>query len=471
MAGRLAFLDAVFFFVVTAALALFQTAARGIGLNPSTMEALGQAAIASAACVAVLYVTKMHEPPMVRTVGALAHRLVASSVLIVVVLGGVFVAMPAPKASHPRLAIGVAVVLALFGVMRTLVYVLQSMYRERVLIVGVGPLAQELVESMRRFNVVVRLVSDDAAVPTRLVRQLIAGSVTDFRTIVGEFKPHRIIVALAERRGWLGVADLVDQRVRGVVVENATDAYERLAGQLVIDSMLPSDLVFGSGFTARPLYIAAARAGSAVAAVVTLIVLSPLLGLIAMLIKLDSPGPVFFVHERVGRHGKPFKLFKFRTMQGEPNPSAWVRDNARRITRVGRWLRVFRLDEVPQLVNVLCGHMNIVGPRPHPVSNYELFDASIPYYTVRSVVKPGITGWAQVRYGYANSLEEEAEKMRYDLYYIKHQSPALDLRILLDTVKVVLRRRGASVTMRREGALDDDRTDARLARYNHHGVS
>jgi exopolysaccharide biosynthesis polyprenyl glycosylphosphotransferase len=471
MADRLAFLDAVFFFVVTTALALFKTTAQGIGLNPSTLAAFGHAAIATAACVAVLYVTKMHEPPMARTFATLTHRLIVSCVLIVVVLGAVFIALPAPKTSHPRFAVGVGIVVVLFGAMRTLVYAAQCMRRERVLIVGIGPLAYELVDTMRRLNVIVRLVSDDAAVPTRGLRQLIAGSLAHFRTVIDEFKPHRIIVALAERRGCLGVADLVDQRVRGVLVEDASDAYERLAGQLAIESILPSGLVFGSGFAARPLYIAVARMCSAVAAVLTLVVLSPLLGLIAVLIKLDSPGPVFFLHERVGRYGKPFNLIKFRTMQDEPNPSAWVRDNIRRITRVGRWLRIFRLDEVPQLVNVLSGHMNLVGPRPHPVSNYELFNANIPYYSVRSVVKPGITGWAQVKYGYANSLEEEAEKMRYDLYYIKHQSPVLDLRILLDTVKVVLGRQGASVTMRLEGALDDNRPDARLARSKHHGVS
>jgi lipopolysaccharide/colanic/teichoic acid biosynthesis glycosyltransferase len=325
---------------------------------------------------------------------------------------------------------------------------------------------------MRRLNVIVRLVSDDTAVPSRALRQVIAGSLTHLRAILNEFKPHRIIVALAERRGCLGVADLVYQRVRGVIVEDAIDAYERLAGQLAIESMLPSGLAFGSGFAARPLYVAVARVCSAVAAVVTLVVVSPLLGLIAVFIKLDSPGPVFFLHERLGRYGKPFKLIKFRTMRDAPGgPSEWVRDNFRRITRVGRWLRLFRLDEVPQLVNVLRGDMNLVGPRPHPVSNYELFNASIPYYSLRSVVKPGITGWAQVLYGYANSLEEEAEKMRYDLYYIKHQSPALDLRILLDTVKVILGRQGASATLRREGALDDDRPDARHARYTHHNVS
>jgi len=122
----------------------------------------------------------------------------------------------------------------------------------------------------------------------------------------------------------------------------------------------------------------------------------------------------------------------------EASPSEWARDNDDRITRVGRWLRRFRLDELPQFVNILRGDMNLVGPRPHPVTNYELFLATVPYYALRATVRPGVTGWAQVRYGYANNLEEETEKMRYDLYYIKHRSFGLDLRILLDTAKIVL---------------------------------
>jgi lipopolysaccharide/colanic/teichoic acid biosynthesis glycosyltransferase len=155
---------------------------------------------------------------------------------------------------------------------------------------------------------------------------------------------------------------------------------------------------------------------------------------------------VLFVQERIGRNGRPFPLMKFRTMHpAEERPSEWVRDNGDRITRVGRWLRKFRLDELPQLWNVLAGHMNLVGPRPHPASNYQLFIERIPFYAFRSLVRPGITGWAQVRYGYANDLKEETEKMRYDLYYIKHRSIRLDMEILLRTVQVVLLGRDAKL--------------------------
>jgi lipopolysaccharide/colanic/teichoic acid biosynthesis glycosyltransferase len=155
---------------------------------------------------------------------------------------------------------------------------------------------------------------------------------------------------------------------------------------------------------------------------------------------------MFFVQRRIGADGRPFGLIKFRTMaDAAERRSEWARDNTSRITRVGHWLRRFRLDELPQLVNVLRGHMNFVGPRPHPESNYQLFCEHIPLYGCRASVRPGITGWAQVRMGYANGLEEETEKMRYDLYYIKHRSFGLDARILLETVLVVLVERAWSL--------------------------
>ena len=181
------------------------------------------------------------------------------------------------------------------------------------------------------------------------------------------------------------------------------------------------------------------QAVSLLVAVLGLIVLAPLFGLIALAIRLDSRGPVLFVQDRVGLYGRRFRLLKFRTMRSASvHPSEWARDNGDRITRVGKWLRKIRLDELPQFVNVLRGEMNLVGPRPHPTTNVELFRDNIPYYWLRLRVRPGITGWAQVRYGYANDLQEETEKMRYDLFYIKHASLWLDLRILFATTKIVL---------------------------------
>jgi lipopolysaccharide/colanic/teichoic acid biosynthesis glycosyltransferase len=179
------------------------------------------------------------------------------------------------------------------------------------------------------------------------------------------------------------------------------------------------------------------------------VLVAPLLAALAAAIKLDSRGPVFFIQDRAGRDGRPFGLIKFRTMHPAVEArSEWVLDNMDRITRLGRWLRRFRLDEIPQLVNVLRGEMNLIGPRPHPTCNHAIFMERIAYYAIRASVRPGVTGWAQVRYGYANNLEEETEKMRYDLYYIKNRSSWLDIRILLETVGIIIFGQGASEVRR-----------------------
>jgi lipopolysaccharide/colanic/teichoic acid biosynthesis glycosyltransferase len=214
--------------------------------------------------------------------------------------------------------------------------------------------------------------------------------------------------------------------------------------------MPPSRVIFSHEFTRAPFQPAFARALSLLVAIAGLIVLAPVMAAIALAIKLDSRGSVFFVQQRAGRYRRPFNLIKFRTMDPvEGRHSEWEQDNSDRVTRCGWWLRRFRLDELPQLINMLRGDMNLVGPRPHPMTNLELLvltarnmsevsGDAIPYYSLRCSVRPGITGWAQVRYRYANSLEQEMEKIRYDFYYLKHRSVRLDIRILFETVRIVV---------------------------------
>jgi lipopolysaccharide/colanic/teichoic acid biosynthesis glycosyltransferase len=266
-----------------------------------------------------------------------------------------------------------------------------------------------------------------------------------FSQVVAATRPERIVIAMADRRGRVPEGPLLESRFRGVMVEDGVDFFERVTGKLAIESLRPSSLILSDGFRHADFRLSRVREAlrrgvTVVVALLGLILASPVLALIALAIRLDSSGPAVFVQDRVGRGGLPFGLIKFRTMRYETGTRAseWVLDNVDRITRVGKWLRRFRLDEIPQLINVVRGEMDLVGPRPHPVSNYRLFLENIPYYGYRSVVRPGITGWAQVRYGYANGLEEETEKMRYDLYYIKHRCLRLDLRILIETLMVLL---------------------------------
>ena len=319
----------------------------------------------------------------------------------------------------------------------------------RVLILGSGPMASKLIEQIEAPGspryAVAGIVDDeqpDADSPDA-ARWL--GPCDRLADIVERVHPACIVVAVADRRDGLPLQSLLESRVRGILVEDALDFYERLTGKIAIEALRPSVLIMARGFRNHGATQTMARLVSMVVAAVGLMLAAPLLAALAIAIKLDSRGPVFFVQQRAGQDGRPFGLVKFRTMHPSAEArSEWVLDNLDRITPLGRWLRRFRLDELPQLVNVLSGEMNLIGPRPHPTSNHAVFANQIAYYGLRNSVRPGVTGWAQVRYGYANNLEEETEKMRYDLYYIKNRSLWLDARILLETVGIIIFGQGAS---------------------------
>jgi exopolysaccharide biosynthesis polyprenyl glycosylphosphotransferase len=221
---------------------------------------------------------------------------------------------------------------------------------------------------------------------------------------------------------------------------------EKTSGKIGIDGLYPSWLIFGDGFNSRPGFLVLHRLVSMVASLVLSVLSLPLLPLIALSIKISSPGPVLYRQKRVGENGTIFTCFKFRTMRRDAEADTgptWAGDDDPRITLVGRVLRLTRLDEIPQLWNVLRGDMSFVGPRPERPEFVEWLVREIPYYRLRHVIAPGITGWAQIRYQYGNSVEDAKEKLQYDLFYIKNRSIGLDLLILFDTIKICLLGRGA----------------------------
>ncbi|MDY6984285.1 MAG: sugar transferase [Pseudomonadota bacterium] len=322
------------------------------------------------------------------------------------------------------------------------------------LILGTGAFAAELVDVILAqpeagYELVGVVSAQTSAGGGRFHGIPILGTADELNSIVSRTGAERIIVALPPSSGLLPDYQLIEARISNeVIVLDGDDVYELLTGKLRIEALEPRRMIFNRELMPSSFAMAAARLMSFLVAVPALIVLAPFLLLIALAIRLDSEGPVLFVQERVGLGGKPFKLLKFRSMRPEDNrKSEWAGDNSHRITKVGRILRKYRLDELPQLINVLRGDMNLVGPRPHPASNFRMFvlvsrntpecGFQIPYYSLRTMVRPGITGWAQVRYRYANNLTEEIEKLRFDLYYVKHYSILLDLRILYETVAVV----------------------------------
>jgi exopolysaccharide biosynthesis polyprenyl glycosylphosphotransferase len=321
--------------------------------------------------------------------------------------------------------------------------------RTRLLVLGAGPMAARLIEEIETSQhgryVVAGVVDNEAPDDSAPCHARWLGTCDQLGEIVARVQPAKIVVAVENRRDRLPLQSLLESRASGIGVEDAIELYERITGKMAIEALRPSTLILSKGFRNHGAAEATGRVVSVIVAAVALVLVSPLLLAIALLVKLDSRGPVLFVQPRAGRHGVPFGLLKFRTMHPcDDRPSEWVVDNAFRITRVGKWLRRFRFDELPQFVNVLRGEMNLIGPRPHPVSNHAAFMANIAYYGLRSTVRPGLTGWAQVKYGYANNLEQETEKMRYDLYYIKNRTLWLDLQILFESVAIVLLGHGCS---------------------------
>ena len=235
-------------------------------------------------------------------------------------------------------------------------------------------------------------------------------------------------------------------RLSGLEIEESTSFFEHASGRIAVESMLPSWLIFSEGFKSSPLRAVAKRTTDILASLVLLAVASPVMLLVALAVKLTSRGPVLYRQERLGRNGRPFELLKFRSMvedAAKKTGPMWAAARDPRVTPVGRAIRTLRLDELPQLFNVLKGEMSFVGPRPERAHFVSQLEDVLPYYTLRLTVRPGITGWAQVCYRYGATVEDALEKLKYDLYYIKNNNLFLDLWIVLKTVRVVLVGSGA----------------------------
>jgi exopolysaccharide biosynthesis polyprenyl glycosylphosphotransferase len=427
------------------ALALLEAGVMFGALSTLLVRPPTEALVLTAACATAFYYCDLYDFRIASGLRDCAPRFLRALGLVFLAVAIADIVLGVQTRDGTALVIGLLIAAGLLLVGRACCYGLlrRRPYTQTVLIVGGRRLAAALVHEIavrRHLRWAVALVTETTPPPGRRpFRYPVLGALPQLSGVIERSRPQRIVVALdeTERAGVMPV--LLEARSRGIRVEDGVDVYERITGKLAIEVLSPAHLVFGKGFRVARGHAAVGRAMSLIVAAIGLVAVAPLMALIAFAVKLESAGPVFFRQERIGHHGKRFWLIKFRTMRPvTAEVSAWVRDNADRITRVGRILRKFRLDELPQFINVLRGDMNLVGPRPHPVVNYELFTREIPYYALRAAVRPGVTGWAQVRYGYANNLEEETEKMRYDLYYVKHLSVWLDLRILIDTVGVVV---------------------------------
>jgi sugar transferase (PEP-CTERM system associated) len=274
----------------------------------------------------------------------------------------------------------------------------------------------------------------------------ILGSVMDLETICAEHRVDSVVVALGERRACFPLREILASKMRGIRVEDYPNFLERVTGKIPVHDLRPSWLIFSDGFSQGTLYRRLKRVVDMVLAALLLVLAAPIMLAVWVAIRLESRGPAIFRQERLGRNGRPFVLLKFRSMALDAEQATgpvWAAQDDPRVTRVGRFIRKTRLDELPQLWNVLRGDMSFIGPRPERPHFIQALQEVVPYYAQRLSVPPGLTGWAQVRYPYGASVEDALEKLQYDLYYIKNMSLFLDLMIVLGTAQVVLFGRGA----------------------------
>lgn len=324
---------------------------------------------------------------------------------------------------------------------------------ERLLLIGTTPaavaLAQEIHERQAELGVeIVGFVDPDPArVGAALFNPGVIGTIDDIPRIVRDRAVDRVVVSLADARGRLDMVKLLEIKLAGVTFDHLATVYEEYTGKIAVENLRPSWLIFSEGFRKSRMQLVTKRTLDVIVASVGLVLAAPIVAVVVVLIKLTSPGPVLYRQERVGQRGKRFMVLKFRSMHVDAEKTTgpvWAQKNDSRVTPIGRFLRRTRLDEIPQLWNALRGDMSMVGPRPERPSFVADLTKQIPFYGQRHVVKPGVTGWAQVRYTYGASVEDALQKLQYDLYYIKNMSVALDIFVMFQTVKTVVMRRGAA---------------------------
>ena len=413
----------------------------------------GKGALCTVVVIAVLYYAELYER-RARRRAELFLRLGQCMVAASVTLAVVFFLVPSLQVGRGVFAFFVVTAwLGLLGWRLALLWSSRAVtgLGDRVLILGTGVVAQKVAREMAKtspvgYRVLGFLTEHATEVGRVLGGPSVVGALADLPTLTERLGSTLIVVAQEDRRLRLPVEALLRCRMTGVEVVEATSLLEALSGRIPLRDLRPSWLIFSGGFAKPRLLARVKRSGEIVLALLGLVVTAPVFALVALAVRLTSAGPVLYRQTRVGLESRPFDLLKFRTMRQDAESSSgpvWASaEHDPRVTPVGGFLRRTRLDELPQLLNVLKGHMSFVGPRPERPHFVEKLRRVIPYYDERHGVRPGITGWAQVKFPYGSTLEDAEEKLEFDLYYVKHMSLLLDLAVLLETAKVVALGRG-----------------------------
>src|SRR5579875_2139523 len=422
-------------------------------LGPSTMDVLSnnhgllKIGILTLLTILCAYYFDLYEPQQLSAPWEIYFRLLLVIGCLSLLLSVVLFMFPQMDIARYVLLLGLALVVTFLIVWRRAFEWISgnAMFQERVFVLGNGEIAANLIHAIQnRKEAGIEVIDFNNPL---LQSPDGNNSYHDVIARVLSLKPpvHRIVIAMEDRRGSLPVDELLAMRMRGVEIEEVGSLLERLTGKLQLEGLRPSNLLFCEGFNMKQSLQLTQRLASFVVALIILLLFVPFFPFVALAIKLSSKGPVFFSQTRVGLDNQPFQIHKFRTMftDAESKGARWATKDDPRVTRIGGFLRKTRIDEIPQLWNVLRGEMSFVGPRPERPEFTSWLAQEIPFYNLRHMVRPGLTGWAQVRYGYGATLAEAREKLSYDLYYLKHKSMGLDFLIMFETIKTIVRRRGA----------------------------
>jgi len=377
-------------------------------------------------------------------------RCLIAGVLSLLVLSSIYYIIPETKLWRGNLALSLLVFTTaqFFWHTTHTIFLGLPAFAKRVLILGIGQKAEHIGSMIgaTNHNYVLAGYIDCPSEALAVPAYQIVGDGESIFEIAQKQRAQKIVISLSEKRGVLPLRDIMNCKLSGIDVLDAPSFYEEVMGKLFIEDTRPSWFIFSDGFRITALKKVYKRFFDIMCSLIGLTIASPLMLIAGILIKVNSSGPVFFRQVRVGEREKDFVLYKFRTMRQDAEQgtgAVWAKENDTRVTGVGNILRKTRFDEIPQLFNVLKGDMSLIGPRPERPEFVDKLKEIIPYYSERHFVKPGITGWAQVKYQYGASVEDAVEKLRYDLYYIKNLSFFLDMLIVLETVKVVLFGRGS----------------------------
>jgi len=412
-----------------------------------------KAALATIFCLTAFYLYDLYDFVVMHDRRELVLRLIQALGLAWTALALTFYAMPKLMIGRGVSLIALPLALTLMVVWRLTIhwFLGHPQFGEKILIVGAGSNAIEIArEALNRPDAGYRILGfvdgDSQLLGRSLINPRVIGLTSELGEIVKREGVDRIVVAQAERRGQFPTEQLLQLSLSGdISIEEGAAFYERLTGRVSLDMVRPSWLIFsGRGRQARLNAFTRAAMHRIIALLGALLSL-PIAIITAILIKLDSPGPVLFKQERVGKNGRAFTIMKFRSMRvdAEKDGPVWAKTSDDRTTRIGRIIRKARVDEIPQFWNILKGDMNFVGPRPERPHFVEQLAQEIPYYEQRHLIAPGLTGWAQIKYPYGASIEDARQKLQYDLYYIKNQSLMLDAAIMFETIKTILFSRGA----------------------------